>query len=37
MLQNYFINFEIHNLWQIMSYITNQYNSFASSDIFTCV
>ena len=34
MLEYYFINFEIHNLCQIISYITHQYNSFASSDVF---
>ena len=34
----YFINSEIHNLCQIISYITHQYKySFASSDVFTCV
>ena len=30
-------HFEIHNLCQIISYIIHQYNSFASSDVFTCV
>ena len=38
MLWYYFINSEIHNLCQIISYITHQYKySFASSDVFTCV
>ena len=37
MLEYYFINFEIQNLSQIISYITHQYVNFASSYAFTCV
>ena len=38
MLYYYFINSKIHNLCQIISYITHQYKySFASSGVFTCV